>query len=150
MRTMREAGFSMIEVVVVIVIAALLLAWGYPRLATLAQKYRLDGAAWNLATDLQKVRLRAIQEGRNFQVTFDNSAKTYQVKRAAAGGGWVNDGPARTIEDAGTITLAASANSVIFTTRGVLQGAGSVVTMAAPTGGQRNVFVQIQGQIYVQ
>ena len=148
MRTMREAGFSMIELIVVIVIAALLLAWGYPRLATLAQKYRLDGAAWNLATDLQKVRLRAIQEGRNFQVIFDNAAKTYEVQRAASGGGWEN-GTVRAIEDAGTITLAANANPV-FTTRGIVQGAGARIRMAAPTGGERTVWVQIQGQIYVQ
>jgi prepilin-type N-terminal cleavage/methylation domain-containing protein len=147
----RNEGFSAIELLVVIVLAALLLAWGWPRLATLANKYRLDSAAWTLATDLQKVRLRAIAEGTEFRVSFDTGAKTYQVQKSV-GGSWQNDGGARPIEDLGSlsVTLNPAGRTPTFTSRGVLDpNTTTKVVLAAPTGGQRQIFIESAGGIHV-
>ena len=147
----NDRGFSLIELLVIIVIALSLLAWGYPNLVRLANKYRLDGAAWSLATDLQKVRLRAIAEGKEFKVVFDTGAKTYQVQKADGLGGWVNEGSSKMIEDARLLTVSIETGGApVFTTRGIVQtGSQSTVKLDAPTGGTRRIFVQLQGRINV-
>lgn len=146
-------GFSLIELVVVIGIATLLLAIGYPRLAPLVAKYRLDSAAWNLATELQKARLRAIAENQCFRVTFDGSTRTYQLSKRAtpcSSSGYSNDGSAKTLDETGMIAVSASLNPT-FTPRGVIDGTtGSVVSLTVPPSGSRTVFVQVSGRVYVQ
>jgi Tfp pilus assembly protein FimT len=137
----------------VVAIAVIIMAWGYPKLSTLANKYRLDGAAWSLATDLQKIRLRAVGEGTPFRVVFDTGAKTYQVQKQVSGGGFTNDGSSRPIEDAGLITVAVvpSGTTPTFTTWGRMQsGTESRVDLSAPTGGVRRIWLPLQGQVYVQ
>lgn len=149
----KQRGFSLLELLVVLVIAGILLAWGYPRLATLANSYRLDGAAWRLVTELQKVRLRAVAEGTPLRVVFDTAARTYRIQKQTPSGSWVDDGPARSLDDLGRLSVALSpaGRSPTFTPRGVVEsGTEVVVQLAAPTGGQRLVFVQVQGRIYVR
>ncbi|MGH7822140.1 MAG: pilus assembly FimT family protein [Candidatus Binatia bacterium] len=145
-----RAGFSALELVVVVAIAGVMMAWSYPRLASLSSHYRLDGAAWNLATALQKTRLRAIAEGTRFQVVFDAAQKTYQVQKEGAPGVFANDGAARQIEESGGIGMAATATP-IFTTRGALEtGTTCVVTLSSPAGGARLVSAQLGGRVLVQ
>ncbi|MGH7899031.1 MAG: GspH/FimT family pseudopilin [Candidatus Binatia bacterium] len=150
---MWSRGFSLVEMVVAIGFIAILLAIGYPHLARLAAIYRLEGSARNLALTFQKVRLRAIAEGKCFQVTFDGAARTYRVLSKAGTtpcgiSGFTNDGVAQKLDDADTISVAATA-SPVFDARG---GAPtpSVVTLANRDGGVQLVGVNGAGRVHVQ
>ena len=147
-------GYSALELAVVMGIVAVVLAVAYPRVATLAAGYRLEGAARNLALVLQKVRLRAIAEGVCFRITFDGSAKTYQVQQGSAGGSacpsvtYTNDGSAQSIDDVSSVALSATA-SPVFDTRGACSTT-SVVTLTGRTGGIRLVAVNSAGRVNIQ
>ncbi|MGH7859838.1 MAG: GspH/FimT family pseudopilin [Candidatus Binatia bacterium] len=130
-----------------VAIAGTLMAWSYPRLASLSSVYRLDGAAWNLAATLQKTRLRAIAEGVPFQVVFDTGQKTYQIQKDP-GSGFENDGPARAIDDSGSISLS-TAPTPIFNTRGTVEAA-AVIILTSPSGGVRKIAAGLGGRIIVE
>ena len=146
------SAFSLVELMVVVGLIAVLLAFGYPRLARLMAIYRLQGSAQTLALTLQKVRLRAIAEGKCFQVTFDGSAMTYQLLSKATlpcgTTGFTNDGVAQKIDDATAITVSASA-SPVFDTRGG-GSTTSVVTLQNRDGDSRLVAVNAAGRVNVQ
>ena len=142
------AGFSLLEIIGVLAIIAIVVTLGYPRLATLSSIYRLEGAARNLAADLQKTRFRAIAEGTRFQVAFDIGARTYQIQKETSPGSFANDGSAKPVDDANSITILATANP-IFTPRGGAQST-SIVTLTARNGAVRLVAVESPGRVHVQ
>jgi prepilin-type N-terminal cleavage/methylation domain-containing protein len=146
-------GFTIIELLVVIAIIATVTLFSSPRLATLVSVYRLEGGANGLALNLQKVRLRAIGEGKCLQATFDASARTYQVLSKTGvipcgTTGFTNDGAAQKIDDASAVAVSATA-SPVFDARG--RGATpSVITLTAANGAVRLVAINAAGQVRVQ
>ena len=146
-------GLTIIELLVVIAIIATATLITSPRLATLVSVYRLEGTASGLALNLQKMRLRAIGEGKCLQATFDTAARTYQVLSKAGAipcgtTGFTNDGAAQKIDDAAAIAVSATA-SPVFDARG--KGATpSVITLMAPNGAARLVAVNAVGLVRVQ
>lgn len=134
-------------------LVAVLIAVGYPRLARFAAIYRLEGSARNVALSLQKTRLRAIAEGKCFQVTFDGTAKTYQVLSKAGvtpcgTTGFANDGSAQKIDAVGAIAVSATA-SPVFDTHGAASTTG-VVTLTNSDANIRLVAVNAAGRVDVQ
>lgn len=148
-----DEGFSILEVLVAVGLIGASLAIATPRMASLVSGYRLEGAARGLALDMQKTRLRAIAEGKCFQVAFGTADRTYQVSSKAGATpcdttGFSNDGSARKIDDAGAIAVTATA-SPVFTPRGLAETA-SVVTLTAPNGAVRLVATNAAGRVHVQ
>src|ERR1044071_1221705 len=80
-------GFSLIELLVVVVIASTLLTMTWGSLPRLMAHYRLDGAARSLMADAQKARFRAIAERKCFQMKFDNPVPvgSYEVRKDGVG-----------------------------------------------------------------
>jgi prepilin-type N-terminal cleavage/methylation domain-containing protein len=149
----RQHGFSLLEVVVCVAIAGALLATTYPRLATMVSGARLDGAARTLALELQKTRLRAIAEGKCFQVSFNATARTLQIANKAGvtpcgTTGFTNDGAARKLDDSGAIAVSATA-SPVFDTRGN-GSTTAVITLTALDGSVRLAAVNAVGRVNVQ
>jgi len=151
--TVRERGFSLLEILAATAIAGVLLAIGYPRLSTLLTASRLDGAVRALAADLQKSRLRAIAEGKCVRLTFDSAAGTYQVASKAGvtpcgSDGFANEGPPRKIDEGSALRVAATA-SPTFDPRG-RASTTSVMTLTAPDGATRLAAVNAVGRVNVQ
>ena len=59
----RERGFSLVELLVVIVVIAILALWGIPSLLATLSRTRLVGASKEVATMMQVGRLEAIKKG---------------------------------------------------------------------------------------
>lgn len=152
----RAAGFSLIELLVVIVIAATLMAVGYPRISSLMMHYRLDGAARKLMADLQKARFRAIAERQCFKVKFDSPvpAGSYQLQTGPAtvdcnSATYSNEAGSvpQKVDSADFLTVTATANP-IFDTRGVVKTTSNV-TLTTPVGSTRLVEVTVAGRIRI-
>jgi len=90
-RRSHRAGFSLIEVVVVIGIIAALAAMAVPSIQDMIERRRLQGAARDLANMFQIARSQAIRTG-NYQIVFF--------------------GPPGTTDPAGTVLTDASGTSV--------------------------------------
>lgn len=74
-------GFTLIELIFVIVIGLIMTVIAVPLLNTTITGYRLRGAASSVSGSVQATRYQAIFNGYPFQLVFDSAALTYQVQR---------------------------------------------------------------------
>jgi prepilin-type N-terminal cleavage/methylation domain-containing protein len=73
----KAKGFTVIELMAAIGVAAVLIAIAMPKLLSVLPGLRLNDAARQVATDLQLARMRAIAQNNSNTVTFDSSTGTY-------------------------------------------------------------------------
>ena len=68
----RIAGFTLIEVMIVLVIVGILSAIGFPTITKWVPSYRLKAATQELYADFQKAKMHAVKTNNNviFQFTF--------------------------------------------------------------------------------
>lgn len=78
-RSARTAGFTFIEIVIVIVIMGALLTIVAPKLGRAARKGRLDSGARSLAATLRQARHAAILLGDGCEVRLDPAGGRYQI-----------------------------------------------------------------------
>jgi len=78
MRTRTEAGFSLVELIIVITIMAILAWVAYPKL-TVTTEIKLDAAARRVAADLRYAQNRSIGTRVVHGLLFDASAEKYTV-----------------------------------------------------------------------
>ncbi|MCP4249582.1 MAG: prepilin-type N-terminal cleavage/methylation domain-containing protein [bacterium] len=76
---MDRAGFSLIEVVMVLVIMTIVAAMALPRYANAAARTRVERAAGRVVTDLALAQRRAISTGASQTVVFDVAASRYRI-----------------------------------------------------------------------
>lgn len=148
---MGRDGFSLLSLLATLAIIGIVLVIGAPRLSALMPKARLEGAARNLATEIQRARFRAIAEGFRYQVSFDPGARTFQVCRetAAGSGTYSVCDAAKQVDDANAIAIAATSANTRFNPRGVTEQT-TVVTLTARGNEVRRVGTRTSGNVYVQ
>jgi prepilin-type N-terminal cleavage/methylation domain-containing protein len=78
-RCRPAAGFSLIEMLLVISIALILLAMGIPNLMSAIRSYQLNAAVDATAGIVQGTRYQAIMHGYPYEVTLDPASNTYQI-----------------------------------------------------------------------
>jgi type IV fimbrial biogenesis protein FimT len=67
-RDQRQAGFSLLEICVVLVIAMIVMAIAIPLFSETIREYRLRSSASDLATFLQRARMQAVRDNRFYTV----------------------------------------------------------------------------------
>lgn len=138
MQLLRQArGFTLIEALIVLVVAGIILAFALPRFAATRRGLALDGAAQQLAGDLRRAQVEAIKRNRSIKVTRTGTA-SYTIDSV---------GP-RSFNDAVTFG-AGSTDSVRMRVFGPPVGAGA--TFIVSLGGrQKTVAVSAAGFVRVQ
>jgi len=121
-RSRSVRGFTLVEAIMVMVVAGLLMAIALPRFRNQRNRYSLDTAAYQLAGDLRRGQIEAIR--RNQPVTLERiNDSTYNVD-------FIGD---RILGDKVRFAAALSADSVRLSAFG------------PPTTGARSFVVQIGG-----
>ena len=94
-REPTSCGFSVVELMVAIAVVAILAGLATPALVTWKQRHQLNGAAANLAADLEQAKMRAIRENSFVAVLFTAGGYTIFVDNGAGSGepgDWVRSG----------------------------------------------------------
>ncbi|MER2268235.1 GspH/FimT family pseudopilin [Methylobacterium oxalidis] len=77
----REAGFSLVEMLVVLAVLALAAAIGIPSIGAALPGRRLDGAVDALAGELGLLRAEALRTGRRTRIVFDERSNSFLSSR---------------------------------------------------------------------
>lgn len=135
---MRKAtGFTVIEMLMVIVIAGIMMAVAIPFLRNTSQRTSVHGAADEISRLYATARASSIQRGKLAWLVLDptNNTATVVAKQVAGAGIDTISKPDNLLKRYG-VTFTASTDSLIFTPRGV--GANLVSTtviLSSTTGG---------------
>lgn len=81
-RRTRQAGFTTIELMIVVTITAVLIAFAAPSLADFLAKRRVDGVMAELVTDLHFARSEAVSRNAPVRITF--GPRCYVIHLASA------------------------------------------------------------------
>lgn len=81
---MKERGFSLIELIVVLVLLSLSIALITPSLSRFSKSVELKGAAKKVAAILRYCRSEAINKGKVYQVVFDSDLMQVKVQAIEA------------------------------------------------------------------
>lgn len=146
----KDAGFSLIEIMVTIVIVGILLALGVGSFRSWALARDHEGSATSLQTTLRQTQVRAITEGVSFCVTFDTDASSYTINRYACGTSLVKvNGPIKTsdprvhIEDPTFLQNGGgTTNSLLFRPTGTATPGSIKVTR---NGSDKTYTVRVEG-----
>jgi len=141
-----QRGFTLVEMMVVVAMAAILLAVAVPSFAEMVARMRLEGMVHNLATDLQLARAEAIQRRAvvNLVTTADGSGYsltsggttiktiTFAAGVAFTGGVTVSFDPLRGLANAATLTSTSTITTAQLRVTSDVMGR---VQMCSPSGG---------------
>src|SRR6266571_6055279 len=121
-----ESGFSLSELLIVIVAGLVIMAAATPALNRALDQYRVVLAAQGIASQLQFARMKAVASNESFRVEFPSGSNQYQVLSGATSG-QVIGGPyflPRNITWVGTPFSATNRMVVFLPTGNVTAGGG--------------------------
>jgi len=143
-----KAGFTVLELLVVITTLGILLALAAPSMATMTRIYGLHGAARQVYAELQNARMAAVTENRTYEFTTADG-RNYKVLDDSDNDNVFTDPSevviSRQLESPG-VTL--SAATIAFTARGIASTSGTV-TVTDAQGTAINVTVSAAGSIRI-
>jgi type II secretion system protein H len=152
----REKGFTLVELLVVLAMIGIMSGLAVPSVKEWFTDYRVRKASRQVVTDLQYAKMRAVSEGVQFKVSFNNSARSYTLQRGNASAGsstWVQVDATRQLAAEGTpyyaqgVSLTASNSDVTFSPVGTASPATSIALSAGTKA--RTVTTLLTGRIRV-
>jgi hypothetical protein len=136
---MRRPGFTLFETVFVLALAGLMLGLSAGSFLSLAPKYRLESAVWEVRAALNRARVQALRDGVSYRVRFleagisteryDPEAKAWTLCRRVAPEG---------------VRVSAN-NSPVYTALGSVTGLATIV--ASNRWGSYKLTLAITGRI---
>jgi Tfp pilus assembly protein FimT len=152
----RVAGFTMIELVMVMLAATTISAFALPIVSDVVNFYRLSSAVSNTTWAIQSVRFQALMAGYPFQVTFSGGTgginPTYQIASMPAGavvysniGGSIPLSGSPVVLTAGTVVQLLPNGVVTMTAAGVT----STTMQISYAGNSKTITVSNYGNIGV-
>jgi prepilin-type N-terminal cleavage/methylation domain-containing protein len=134
----KQRGFSMLEIVVVLLIALVVMGFAIPQIITSLGNYRLHSAVSTATWAIQSTRYQALMEGYPFEVTFNASTNSYQILSAPTA-----VAPTSFSNVGASVPLSGTAMSVNQTTTFAFTPMGFVT--ATPANGLTNFVVTAWG-----
>ena len=153
----KDAGFSLMELMVVIMIIAIMAAITVPNVGTWVQNHRLSSTARDIYSMLQMSRLRAAKENANVAFSFNSSGYSAFVDNGR-GGGIAND----TIQNGTELTVftgtfeggvtynGATVPQMAFDARGFPTAFGTTIFLSNSVGATKQVILSSAGNIRIQ
>jgi prepilin-type N-terminal cleavage/methylation domain-containing protein len=144
----NNAGFTMVEILIVLIIAAILVAMAQPSLTGFVQRNYTRRTIDRLVADVTSVRMQAVRDGRRMAVTVEGDG-TYTIDTLSTSGVWA---PMRTIDlenEYPGVAMTPANQRLEFNSRGLLVGASGNEIVTARRGSQADsMFVSAAGRVY--
>jgi len=143
-----QKAFTLLELVVVIMIAGILAMLTIPSYQRMMNHARLSGATRELVADLLRTRMECVAENRQFQFQF--ASDRYTISRDDDRNGTFETGEVRNTRDVASaytgVTVAAS-RPITFSTKGMVTADTVTVSNCAET---RRVLTNMVGRVRVE
>src|SRR5512136_2847162 len=78
---MRSRGFSLVELIVVLVVIGLSVSLVMPSLSHFSKTIELKGAARKISAILRNCRSEAVNKGKTYQIIFDSNLREVRVQK---------------------------------------------------------------------
>jgi prepilin-type N-terminal cleavage/methylation domain-containing protein len=146
---LNKRGVTLVELIVVVVIIAIAAAFLVPSIGTWLPRYRLRGAARDIASTLRIAQVKAVSANTQYQVAFNSGASSYILQKNT-GGIWVNEGVTQTLPSGIQISnINFPGNNATFNTDSSAS-AGSM-TLTNPKGAIKTIsLTAATGRIQIQ
>ena len=147
-RSLTEGGYSLMEVMIVLVIIVALGSISIPSIVGIMESFRLDTSASLIESKLSDARMNAIKLNRNVRLTIDTGAATVQVEYTD--GGTVTVGPEESLGDDISFVAPPTPATITFDALGWPTTAPETVRLKIDrTGELRNVTVSATGRVTI-
>ena len=139
----RRSGFTLIETLMAIVIVAILVLIGFPKVSSAMVKTNVRGARTTLANMFTKARTVATQTNRKTRLKFSgNKVWIVASPRLLPGAGTVDTiGPVENLNTLYGVTVTSPVDSVTFDPRGLAAGFGASSTLKVAKSGHSDSIV---------
>lgn len=150
----HEAGFSIIELMVVVVIMTIVLAASIPALRQHTETVNLTKGSREVESSLKLARTRSVSTNNPVVVVFDTDASTYLLFEDAdddgtQDAGETGSGPFEVPNKIAIGSVSFAHNTVTFTPDGAASETGSVVLVNTKSLAQRIDLTAATGLVYV-
>ncbi len=153
-RVPRPHGVAFIELIILILVLLILGMIGIPRVSPIIQRFRLKGAAWQLAGDLRLARQRAVTTQRRFrvcltgcQISVPVGAYSIELEQPPVGSlKWTSETGAAARLPPDVCMSSGGSGSVTFAANGM--ASGNTFTLRNLTG-EYQVIVASTGQVRI-
>ncbi len=142
-------GFSLIEIIMVVMIGSILTAVAIPQVTRIVYAYRLAGAVDSVTWAIQSTRYQALMQGYPYAVVFTQASNTYQIKNLPSGSTYVNVGS--TVPLSGSAVAISQDNTLQFRPNGsvVAPGGSSLTFNVSYQGTTKTIAVTNYGNVSV-
>ena len=158
---MENRGFTLVELIVVTLIAGILAGFAIPNLNHWIENLKVKKVARQVVTDMQLAKAKAITEGVQYRVHFDTASARYSIQKGNLSSGsttWTIAGIVRELSNAANPYYAKNValsnnfpsscpDCVVFSPTGSASPAGKVT--CSSSGKSKNVYVILSGRVRV-
>ncbi len=138
------AGFTLVEIIVVLVIFGIIATIALPDWGTVLLKFSLNGATRQVQSELHRIKMKAVSENVDFQLAYSDKANSYQVQR---------DGTlveTKTLPKGIELRTATSPLTLEFTPRGTPNITSPVTVILCNSKNEgKNIVVRATGRIRI-
>ena len=145
---MRRNGFTLIEMLMVIVVSGAILLIGYPKLNDALISSSVRGARTTIATMFAQARAASAQRGQEAHVAFSGNRAVVVVRVAPGSANWADTlGVVRDLNAEFGVTVTRTDDSLSFDPRGFGRNNGTVTVTIARRGHVDKLSVSAFGRM---
>ena len=143
-----EAGFSMIELLTVLVIIGIGAALAAPNISAYVDETRTKRALDRVVADVARARLMAVEDGQKSALRFGTNG-TYWIETQSTSGVWSTVQTIRLRDDYRDVTIEGDVDGLEFSSRGLVTNlTGDAFLRVLSNGARDSVYVSPAGRAY--